>query len=150
MLVWLGILFVEPDILRQTSIERRSVSIAITVGAVAFCDWWFSRRMGLTIDQRGITLRYGLRRKRVPWSKIQGFFWKRWYSPTSEWIWIKTDGGAPLRIPTIQRPPGGHIRSHFDLYLGSSNLRSSMGTKVDAMATLENALAASKSESSAL
>lgn len=140
MAVWLGLLFVEPDVLKSQSLGSRLHAILITAVAVAAFDVWFSRRMGLSIDKRGITLHYAFHRKRVPWAEVQGFEWKRGNSPRSEWIWITRSSGRPIRIPTIQRAPGGEIRSGVAYkLLASENLRLKGGAQVDAMATLESA-----------
>jgi hypothetical protein len=93
MAIWLGALFIEPDVLKSQSLGSRLQAILITAVVVAAFDVWFSRRMGLTIDERGITLHYAFHRKRVPWAKVQSFEWKRWHSPPSEWIWITLSGG---------------------------------------------------------
>ena len=140
MAVWLGLLFVEPDVLKSQSLGSRLHAILITAVVVAAFDVWFSRRMGLSIDKRGITLHYAFHRKRVPWAEVQGFEWKRGNSPRSEWIWITRSSGRPIRIPTIQRAPGGEIRSGVAYkLLASENLRLKGGAQVDAMATLESA-----------
>jgi Bacterial PH domain len=76
--VFLGALFVEPDVLKSQSVGSRLHAIAITAVVVAAFDVWFSRRMGLTIDEGGLTLHYAFHRKRVPWADVHGFEWKRW------------------------------------------------------------------------
>ena len=86
-----------------------------------------------------ITLHYAFHRKRVPWAKVQGFEWKRWNSPRSEWIWITLSGGQAIRIPTIQRSPGGEKRSVVYRLLASEKVRIRGGAEVDAMATLQRA-----------
>lgn len=139
MAIWLGALFIEPDVLKSQSLGSRLQAILITAVVVAAFDVWFSRRMGLTIDERGITLHYAFHRKRVPWAKVQGFEWKRWNSPRSEWIWITLSGGQAIRIPTIQRSPGGEKRSVVYRLLASEKVRIRGGAEVDAMATLQRA-----------
>jgi hypothetical protein len=122
-------------------------AILITVAIIAAIDVWFSRRMGLTIDERGITLHYAFHRKRMHWAKVQGFEWKRWNSPRTEWIWITRSSGRAIRIPTIQRTPGGEIRSGAAYrLLASENLRLKDGAEVDAMATLQRAHATMQDE----
>lgn len=147
MAIWLGILFFQPDVLESRSIGSRLYAIMITLAVVAICDLWFSRRMGLTINEHGITLHYAFHRKRLPWSNITGFEWRRWNSPRSEWIWITRDHGDPLRIPALQRAPGDNNTGFWSpVYsvLSSSNMRTSHGEEVDAMATLKEALATSQ------
>jgi hypothetical protein len=140
MAIWLTLLFIEPDVLKSQSLGSRLYAILLTVIVVAAFDAWFSRRMGLTIDERGITLHYAFHRKRVPWAVVQGFEWKRWNSPRSEWIWITCSNGRPIRIPTVQRTPRGEPRS-FAYGLLSEKLRLKNGAQVDAMTTLQNASA---------
>lgn len=142
----LGALFIEPDVLKSQSLGSRLQAILITAVVVAAFDVWFSRRMGLTIDERGITLHYAFHRKRVPWAKVQGYEWKRWNSPRSEWIWITLSGGQAIRIPTIQRSPGGEMRSLVYRLLASENVRIKAGVEVDAMATLQRARATIQNE----
>lgn len=148
MAIWLGALFIEPDVLKSQSLGSRLQAIVITIVVVAAFDVWFSRRMGLTIDERGITLHYAFRSKRVPWAKVQGFEWRRWNSPRSEWIWITLTGGGAIRIPTIQRSPRGRKRSAVYRLLASENVRIKGGAEVDAMATLRAARAAMPNEMS--
>jgi hypothetical protein len=145
MAIWLGALFIEPDVLKSQSLGSRLHAILITAIVVAAFDVWFSRRMGVTIDERGITLHYAFHRKRVPWAKVQGFEWKRWNSPRTESIWITLSSGRPIRIPTIQRTPGGETRS-FVYGLLSESLRLKGGVEVDAMATLQSAHATMQNE----
>lgn len=141
MAVWLGLIFTQSSGFEGDSIWSELRGLAVTLVVVAIIDLWFSWRMGLTINERGITLHYAFRRQRVPWSKITGFEWRRWLSPSSEWVWITRDHGAPVRIPTIQRAPGGdNKRSLVSSFLASSNLRTMRGEEVDAMATLQDAL----------
>jgi hypothetical protein len=141
MAVCLSALFVEPDVLKSQSLGSRLHAVLITAIVVAAFDVWFSRRMGLTIDERGITLHYAFHRKRVEWAEVQGFEWKRWNSPRTESIWITLGSGRLIRIPTIQRTPGGE-RSSFVYKLLSENLRLKGGVEVDALATLQQAQAA--------
>lgn len=145
MAIWLGLLFVEPDVLKSQSLDSRLHAIVVTAIVVAIFDVWFSRRMGLTIDEQGITLRYAFHRKRVPWAKVQGFEWRRWTSPRSEWVWITLSGGKAVRIPTIQRTPKGERRSFVYGFL-SENVRVKGGADVDAMATLQSARARMQNE----
>jgi Bacterial PH domain len=145
MAIWLGLLFVEPDVLKSQSLDSRLHAIVVTAIVVAIFDVWFSRRMGLTIDEQGITLRYAFHRKRVPWAKVQGFEWRRWTSPRSEWVWITLSGGKAVRIPTIQRTPKGERRSFAYGFL-SENVRVKGGADVDAMATLQSARATMQNE----
>lgn len=147
MVIWLGLLFIEPDVLKSQSFGSRMHAILITAIVVAAFDFWFSRRMGLTIDERGITLHYALHRKRVPWAEVQGFEWKRWNSPRSDWIWITRSSGHAIRIPTVQRTPMGEIRSGVAYrLLASENLRVKGGVEIDAMATLQRAYATMRNE----
>lgn len=147
MAIWLGALFIEPDVLKSQSLGSRLHAILITAIVVAAFDVWFSRRMGLNIDERGITLHYAFHRKRVLWADVQGFEWKRWNSPRSDWIWIARGSGHAIRIPTIQRTPGGEIRSGVAYrLLASDNLRLTGGVEVDAMATLQHARATMQRE----
>jgi hypothetical protein len=147
--IWLSLLFVEPDVLESQSVASRLHAVLITVLVVAAFDVWFSRRMGLTLDARGLTLHYAFHRKRVPWANVQGFEWKRGNSPRSEWIWITRTSGRPIRIPTIQRAPGGEVRTGVAYrLLASENLRLKGGAEVDAMSTLESAHAAIRREQS--
>ncbi len=146
MAIWLGALFIEPDVLKSQSLDSRLHAIAITVVIIVAFDVWFSRRMGLTIDERGITLHYAFHRKRVPWATIQGFEWRRWNSPRSEWIWITLGGEQAIRIPTIQRSPGGKKRSAVYRWLASEKVRIRGGAEVDAMATLQRAHATMQNE----
>jgi hypothetical protein len=140
MAIWLTLLFIEPDVLKSQSLGSRLHAILITIFVVAAFDVWFSRRMGLTIDERGITLHYAFHRKRVPWAEVQGFEWKRWNSPRSDWIWITRTSGRTIRIPTVQRTPGGSIRSGVAYKLfASENLRLKGGAEVDAMSILRKA-----------
>jgi hypothetical protein len=145
MAIWLGILFFQPDVLESRSVGSRLYALAITLAVVAICDLWFSRRMGLTINERGITLHYAFHRKQISWSEITGFEWRHWNSPRSEWIWITRNHGDPIRIPALQRAPGGNNTGFWSpVYsaLASSNLRTSHGGVVDAMTILQDALAA--------
>lgn len=144
--IFFGLLFVNPDALRNQSLGSKVQAVAITVVIIAVVDVWFSRRMGLTINERGITLHYAYYRKRLPWAKIEGFEWRRWRRPQSESIWINVEGGRPVRIPTIQRAAGGHTSSFLGSVLTSQNLRLKGGAEVDAMATLQSARAAMQRE----
>lgn len=147
MAIWFGLLFVGSDGPKSHSLVSWLQAILITVAIVAAIDVWFSRRMGLTIDERGITLQYAFHRKRVPWAEVQGFEWKRWNSPRSDWIWITRDSGHAIRIPTIQRTRGGETRSGVAYrLLASENLRLKGGAEVDAMATLQRARATMQNE----
>lgn len=140
MALWLGVFFVNPVVLAPVSLKERLQSLIITLVVVAFCDWWFARRMGLSLDEKGLVLHYALVRRRVPWPTIDGFVWKRWRS--TEWIWIRTDDGGLVRIPTVGRAPKPES-------LASSNLRSPSGEEVDAMATLNAALTLAREARSA-
>jgi hypothetical protein len=142
MAIWLGLLLVASDGPESHSLVSWLQAILVTVAIIAVIDVWFSRRMGLTIDERGITLHYAFHRKRVPWAEVHAFEWKRWNSPRSDWIWITRVSGHAIRIPTIQRPPGGEIRSGIAYrLLASENVRLKGGTEVDAMTTLQHARA---------
>jgi hypothetical protein len=142
MAIWFGLLFVGSDGPKSHSLVSWLQAIIITVAIIVAFDVWFSRRMGLTIDERGITLHYAFHRKRVPWAEVQGFEWKRWNSPRSDWIWITLSDERAIRIPTIQRTPGGEIRSRVAYRLfASEDLRLKGGAEVDAMTTLQRAWA---------
>jgi hypothetical protein len=146
MAIWFGLLFIGSAPTSHSLISWLK-AILVTVAIIAAIDVWFSWRMGLTIDERGITLHYAFHRKRVPWAEMQGFAWKRWNSPRSEWIWITRSSEPPIRIPTIQRAPGGEVRSGVAYrLLASENLRLKGGTQTDAMATLESARATMQHE----
>jgi hypothetical protein len=145
--ICLVLLFVGSDGPKNHSLTSWLQAILITVVIIVVIDFWFSWRMGLTIDERGITLHYAFHRKQVPWAEMQGFAWKRWNSPRSEWIWITRSSGPPIRIPTIQRAPGGEIQSGVAYrLLASENLRLKDGIQADAMATLERARATMQHE----
>jgi hypothetical protein len=142
MAIGLVLLFIGSDGPKSHSLTSWLQAIVITVVIIAVVDFWFSWRMGLTVDERGITLHYAFHRKRVPWAEMQGFEWKRWNSPRSEWLWIARGSGQPIRIPTIQRAPGGEVRSGVAYrLLASEKLRLKGGAQADAMATLEHARA---------
>jgi len=134
--MWLGLIFVGSQGPKSHSLVSWLQAILITVAIIAAIDVWFSRRMGLTIGERGITLYYAFHRKRMPWAKVQGFEWKRWNSPRTEWIWITRSSGRAIRIPTIQRTRGSGVAHRL---LASENLRLKGGAEVDAMATLQHA-----------
>jgi hypothetical protein len=139
MAIWFGALFIGAASTSHSLISWLK-AILVTAAIIAAIDVWFSWRMGLTVDERGITLHYAFHRKRVPWTKVRGFDWKRWNSPRTEWIWITRSTGRPLRIPTIQRAPGGEIRSGVAYrFFASENLRLRGGAQVDAMIALESA-----------
>jgi hypothetical protein len=146
MAIWLGALFIQPDVLRSQSLGSRLHAIAITAVVVAACDIWFARRMGLTVDERGMTLYYAFHRRRVPWPTVQGFEWRRWNSPRSEWIWITRGDERAIRIPTVQRSPGGEKRAPVYRWLASERMRITGGAEVEAMATLERARGAMHNE----
>jgi Bacterial PH domain len=147
MAIGFGLLFVGSEGPKSHSLGSWLLAIFITVAIIAAFDVWFSRRMGLTIDEQGITLRYAFHRKRVSWADVQDFEWKRWNSPRSDWIWITLSSGRAIRIPTIQRTPGGQIRSGAAYrLLASENLRLDGGVESDAMATLRQARAAMRSQ----
>ena len=140
MAIWFGLLFVASNGPKSHSLVSWLQAILVTVAVVEAVDVWFSRRMGLSIDKQGITLHYAFHRKLVPWGEVQGFEWKRWNSPRSDWIWITRSSGHAIRIPTIQRAPAGEIRSGVAYrLLASENLRLKGGVEVDAMATLRHA-----------
>ena len=141
MAIWLGVLFIGPDVLQNRSIGSRLYAVAFTLVVVAICDLWFSRRMGITVNEKGITLHGAFFRKHLRWADIQGFEWKRWRDPRIEWLWILTTQDARIRIPTIQR---GARQSHYFDFFGSSQLRSKSGEEVDAARTLKEALAAAQ------
>jgi hypothetical protein len=147
MAIWFGLLFVASDGPKSHSLVSWLQAVLITFAIIVATDVWFSRRMGLTIDERGITLHYAFHRKQVLWAEVQGFEWKRWNSPRSDWIWITRGSGHAIRIPTIQRTPGGEIRSGVAYrLLASENLRLKGGAEVDAMATLQRAHATMQNE----
>lgn len=140
MAIWFGLLFLGADGPNSHSLASWLQAILVTVAIIEAIDVWFSWRMGLTLDERGIVLHYAFHRKRVPWAEVQGFEWKRWNSPRTEWIWVTRGSGHAIRIPTVQRSPGGEIRSGVAYRLfASENLRLKGGVEVDAMATLERA-----------
>jgi hypothetical protein len=145
--IWFGLLFVASDGPKSHSLVSSLQAIVITVAIIVILDVWFSRRMGLMIDERGMTLHYAFHRKRVPWAEVRGFEWKRWNSPRSDWIWIARGSGHAIRIPTFQRTPGGEIRSGVAYrLLASENLRLKGGVEVDAMRTLQRAHATMQRE----
>lgn len=144
--IFFGLLFINPDALRNQSFGSKVQAVAITVVIIAVVDAWFSRRMGLTVNERGITLHYAYFRKSLPWAKIEGFDWRRWRRPQSESLWIRVAGGRPVRIPTLQRATGGHTGSFLGSVLTSESLRLKGGAEVDAMATLQSARAAMQRE----
>jgi hypothetical protein len=131
--IWLGILFVGPDLVQQASLGQRLVRLAITAVVIAMCDVWFTRRMGLTLASDRIILHYVWGRRTVPWTGIRGFQWRRWRSAKTEFLWIVTDN-QPIRIPTVQRVTRGPS------LFGSESFRSSTGD-TDAVRTLPAALA---------
>jgi len=142
MAIWFGLLSLGADAPDSHSLVSWLQAILITVAIIAAFDVWFSRRMGLTIDERGITLHYAFHRKRVLWAQVQGFEWKRWNSPRSDWIWITRGDKRAIRIPTIQRTLEGEIRSGVAYRLfASEDLRLKGGGEVDAMTTLQRAWA---------
>ncbi len=145
--VVLLLLFIGPDVVRSESVATRLVAIAATVVAVVLCELWFARRMGITIDHRGLVLHYAFRRMTVAWSDIRSFEWHRWNSPRSEWIWIRATNDRRIRIPTVQRPPHGNPRSFADSFLGSPAVRDSSGHERDTMDLLDGALLAIQSDS---
>jgi hypothetical protein len=112
----------------------RPAELGWTALVVAALDWWFARRMGLTIASDGLILRYAVYRKRVPWSQVRGFEWRRWRRADTPMLWILTDD-EPIRIPTVGRV------AHGIPWFGSSDLRSRAGAEVDALETLQSALA---------
>lgn len=147
MAIWFGLLFVASDGPKNHSLVSWLQAVLVTVAIIVVFDVWFSRRMGLTIGEQGITLHYAFHRKQVLWAEVQGFEWKRWNSPRSDWIWITRGSGHAIRIPTIQRTPGGEIRSGISYrLLASENLRLKGGAQVDVMATLQRAHATMQSE----
>jgi hypothetical protein len=147
MAIWFGLLFLGADGPNSHSLASWLQAILVTVAIIEAIDVWFSWRMGLTLDERGIVLHYAFHRKRVPWTEVQGFEWKRWNSPRTEWIWVTRGSGHAIRIPTVQRSPGGEIRSGVAYKLfASENLRLKDGVEVDAMATLERAHATMQNE----
>jgi hypothetical protein len=131
--IWLGVLFVGPDLVQQASLGQRFARLAISAVVIALCDVWFTRRMGLTLTSDRIIMHYTWGRRSVPWTSIRGFKWKRWRSAKTEFLWILTDN-KPIRIPTVQRVTRGPA------LFGSDNLRSSTGD-TDALRTLQSALA---------
>ncbi len=144
--VALGLLFLQPDVLRSQSAGSRLSAIGITILVAALCDIWFSRRMGFTVDDRGLVLHYAFYRRRIDWEGIAGFEWRHSFSPRAEWIWILLEQDGRVRMPTVQRPPEGRRRSFFDAVFASENVRDSKGAEVDAMQTLQAAWAAAKSD----
>jgi hypothetical protein len=131
--IWLGVLFVGPDLIQQASLDLRLGRLAITAVVIVLCDSWFARRMGFTLASDRIILHYAWGRRRVPWTDIRGFQWKRWRSAKTEFLWILTSD-KPIRIPTVQRVTRG------PRLFGSDNLRSPTGD-TDALRTLQVALA---------
>jgi hypothetical protein len=140
--IWLGALVVEPDVAHPGGLEHELANVAFVLTVVALCDWWFARRMGVTIDERGLTLHYAFNRSRVPWADVEGYYWRRWRSPSTDWIWIRTAHGRPVRIPTIQR--AARPEDVVAGLLASSDLRSAAGAEVDAMTTLTRALSSAR------
>jgi hypothetical protein len=139
--IFFGLLFINPDALRDQSLSSNLRAIAITASIIVAADAWFSRRMGLTVDEQGIALHYACFRKRVLWAKIQNFEWRRWRRAGYEWIWISVKDGRPIRIPTIQRSAGGQTRSFLNSLLTSENVRIKGSAEVDAMNMLQQAQA---------
>jgi hypothetical protein len=137
----LGGVVVAPNIAQANSVERIAVATGIAVAAFVICDFVFARRMGVTIQPQGLVLHYAFYRKRIAWSRIVGFDWRRWRDPRSEVLWLRTnDGRRTRRIPTVARIP----RGWWARYFGSPNLRARTGEEVDAMRTLEGARAAAQ------
>ena len=62
MTIWLGILFVGPDVIQHASLGQRLVRLGVTAAVVFVCDWWFARRMGVTISDEALTLHYAFSR----------------------------------------------------------------------------------------
>ena len=143
MAILFALLLATSDGPRNHSVGSWVLAIVIDVLIIAALDAWFSRRMGLTVDEQGLVLRYAFRRKRVPWADVEGFEWRRWNSPRSEWIWITHRRARATRIPTIQRTPGGEDRSGLAYRLfASESVRLDGGRESDAMTTLLRARAA--------
>jgi hypothetical protein len=131
---------------RDYSVIALVKTTLVIVSLIAATDAWYSRRMGLTIEARGLTLHYAAHRERVQWVEVQGFEWKRWNTPRTEWIWItRAGGGGPIRIPTIQRAPAGRSGPYYRRF-ASTNLRLRGGVEVDAMTTLQRAHATMQRE----
>jgi hypothetical protein len=145
MTLCLGALFIQPDVLKSQFIGSRLQEIGISLVIVVLCDLWFSRRMGFTLDDRGLKLHYAFHWKRVKWEQVVGFEWRRWTSPRTEWIWIKVDHGGPaVRVPTVQRAPKGNEGWLSYRVFASSKLSARGGQEVDAITTLERALEGSR------
>jgi hypothetical protein len=139
--LFVSTLLIVPNIAQVRSFEHRVTSFALAIAVFIISDYLFSRRMGLIIEKNGLVLRYAFYRKRILWSNIAGFEWRRWRDPRSEVLWLKaSDGSRPRRIPTVARISKGWWARH----LGSSNIRSRTGEEVNAVAALEDALAAAR------
>ncbi len=143
MAIVLGILYAHAVvvILGGESTEKVLRTIAIFIVVIAICDWWFARRMGFALDQDGLTLRYSYKKVCVSWSQIQGFQWKKKRTSRTEFLWAEIADGNIVRIPTVGRVSRALLLAPF---LTSTDIRSTTGEVLDAMATLEHALKAAK------
>jgi hypothetical protein len=136
----LGALFVGGQVAKAESVGARLAGLVTILVLLGVCELCFARRMGLTIDADGISLHYAFYRRRLSWSEIEGFEWRRWRSQSTETAWIVTNRNR-VRIPTIGRSTGSYLGPRLDSYFGSSAMRSRRGAEVDVMATLSAARA---------
>jgi len=84
MAIWLIALFIGPDVIQSVSLGQRLVRIGVTVLLAVVCDFWFARRMGLSLDDAGIVCHGAFRDRRIPWEDVQDFEWRRLYDRRAE------------------------------------------------------------------
>jgi hypothetical protein len=116
----------------------------IDVLLLAFCEVWFTRRLGVTIGERGLTLHYAFHRRLIPWARMRRSFpgrgCVRWSGSAGATHALNGSGSRP----TMAKPYASRYSNAQPSLASSPRLSASMclhgGRELDALATLQRAL----------
>jgi hypothetical protein len=110
---------------------RKALGALFIAAMYGAADLLLVRRLGITVNDDGLTLHQLALSRRVSWSKIEGFEWQLW--GRAELLVVKLDTGRLVLVTTIWT-----VKNYLS-WLGSPRMRSKAGRDVDPLATLESA-----------
>ena len=129
-----------PALVTPRPVEQFAWTAVVIAGIFLVFEWLLARRMGVTVRPEGLTLHTALGWRRLPWSRIDHFAWRRWKGKT-QCLYAITPEGKRIQIPTVQR---GTADGWHGKFFGSQRLLARDGRRVDALGTLNSAMAAGR------
>lgn len=142
--VWIAAVL-GPGLARPRPVGQMLAGALLAVILLLLSELLVARRMGFTIAADGLTLHGLLGRRRLAWTDLQSFAWRR--RRAFELLYAVTTSGRYVEIPSMQRGLSGWRAR----YLGSSRARPRdrrIG-RADAFELLQDALAEARAASAA-